>query len=54
MSEILAKLKRHGQPSYWLILSCGHWFKWSGPKPPAGDEFDCPTCKALPKIGGQP
>lgn len=43
MSTILSveKIRRH---AYWLNLSCGHRYKWTGPYvPPAvGDTLDCP------------
>lgn len=48
MSEILAVLKMRSQPKYWLILDCGHWYKWSNVKPPkVGSEFPCPECKTI-------
>lgn len=51
MSEILAALKRRGQPSYWLILDCGHWYKWGNAKAPkANADFPCPECKGLPTV----
>lgn len=56
-STILAKVKRRGQPKWWLILDCGHWYAWGNAKAPAGDEFRCPECASLPMAtpsdGGQ-
>lgn len=46
MSEVLAvyKIKRDG----WVILDCGHWYKWTGLEPPPkiGKPFPCPICRA--------
>lgn len=51
MSEVLEVRKLHARIAYWLILDCQHWFKWTSPKPPKkGSEFDCPSCKPLPKV----
>ena len=41
---------RAGVGFYWLMLDCGHWFKWTSANPPdIGSDFDCPTC-SLPKV----
>ena len=50
MTEILAKVKVRGCAKWWLILDCGHWFKWTGAKPPSGDEFQCVSCRPLPIV----
>ncbi len=45
MAIILAvrtiRLPEHG---VWLILSCGHRYKWTGsyPPPQVGHDFECP------------
>jgi hypothetical protein len=54
MSEILDVRENNGG-GWWLILDCGHWFKWTGsPRlsdnhdPPAvGDNFPCPSDKPI-------
>lgn len=43
MSEILATVKVAEGRGWWLILECGHWYKWTGSEPPSGDEIDCPS-----------
>lgn len=56
MSEILAvfKVRRSAVApprAYWLILDCGHWYKWDNPNPlKVGAEFDCPDCKPMPTV----
>lgn len=46
MSEILAAPKLYKRAAAWLILDCGHWYKWTGPSvPKPGTEFDCVACK---------
>ncbi len=55
MSEILAVLKVRGAYALWVILSCGHWTKWSGPrsvKVKVGQPFHCPGCR-LPRVAGE-
>lgn len=50
MSEILSVVKVRGQRAWWLILDCGHWYKWTGDKPPkVGAEFRCPS-DTLPTV----
>lgn len=45
MSEILAVRKATKSTAHWVILDCGHWYKWTGVKrPKEGAEFDCPSC----------
>jgi hypothetical protein len=35
----------------WVILSCGHWYKWSGDKLPSREkEFPCPECAPRPGV----
>jgi hypothetical protein len=44
MSEILATCKVKDANGWWLILECGHWYKWTGAvAPPIGDDIDCPS-----------
>lgn len=44
MSEILEVLPREDGKAY-LILDCGHWYKWDGDTlPTVGNELDCPSC----------
>lgn len=46
MSEILDVKEIH-QQAYWLILACGHWYKWTGgqaPPQPGERELNCPSC----------
>lgn len=47
MSEIIVVYGQ--QTRFFLILDCGHWYKWTGTAaPPAnGDEFRCPSCASL-------
>ncbi len=50
MSEILAVVKMVNTRGYWLILACGHWYKWTGEQVPVeGQDFPCPNCRPLPK-----
>jgi hypothetical protein len=51
MSEILAVLhvRRSTAHWHWLILDCGHWFKWGGQRPRVGDDFPCSACTPLPR-----
>lgn len=47
MSEILDRwrISAFGPASYWLILSCGHWFKWHGDGlPSVGSDLPCASC----------
>lgn len=47
MREILKTLKvkgLDGVASRYLILSCGHWYHWTGKDAPTGDDFKCPGC----------
>lgn len=47
MSEILkifVDLMIIDRPTWWVILDCGHWYHWTGAKPPEGEELDCPHC----------
>lgn len=51
LSDILDVVPFTGSYARWLILDCGHWYKWTGDnQPEADDEFDCPSCKPLPKV----
>lgn len=37
-------------PAWWVILDCGHWYKWTGPnKPPPVDfdQWDCIGCQRV-------
>ena len=56
MSEILSVIKLRGRVAWWIILDCGHWYKWSGEhKPPrVGKELDCPSCKQITVVPGTP
>lgn len=47
-SEILRVFGATGK--WWLILSCGHWVKWSGGKPRVADPFPCPACRTVPTV----
>lgn len=51
MSEILDVLV--GSQAYWLILDCGHWYKWTGDAPPpeTGADFRCPGCTPVTVSG---
>jgi len=53
MSEILAVLKVRKSTAHWLILDCGHWYKWTGAQRPprTGTDLACPSCK-LPVVSG--
>lgn len=33
----------------YLILECGHWYKWTGPAAPPqrGGTFPCPNCRPV-------
>jgi len=47
MAEIIEKFKKASEAGTWfLILECGHWFKWfSGSRPPKkGKSMRCPVC----------
>jgi hypothetical protein len=48
MSEILDVRENKGG-GWWLILDCGHWFKWTGytDLPVIGDDFPCPSDKPI-------
>ncbi len=38
----------------WVILDCGHWYKWSGRELPAREkDFPCPNCAPLPKLASR-
>jgi len=39
-STILEIIEQGGV--YWLILECGHWYKWTGKELPKEDTIDCP------------
>jgi len=44
MSEILATCKVAEGRGWWLILECGHWYKWTGTEPlEPGEDIDCPN-----------
>ena len=49
MTEIVDIFKvRAGSGGWWLILNCGHWYKWTGPKvPKVGAYFRCPDCQTI-------
>ena len=35
----------------WVILDCGHWYKWTGDKLPVRDkDFPCPDCAQRPSV----
>jgi len=43
LQEIIDVQKNDTSNGYWLILDCGHWYKWTGKLlPKIGDEFRCP------------
>lgn len=48
MSEILAIFNVRPGRGYWLILDCGHWYKWEGARPTLGQDLPCPDCAPLP------
>lgn len=54
MSEVLDVFADHpgNRPGWWVILSCGHWYHWTGDKPPKqpDDNFPCPSCAPMPSI----
>lgn len=52
MSEILVVYGR--QTRFFLILDCGHWYKWTGREapPPNGDDFPCPSCSPTAVVTG--
>ena len=46
VSAILAIIRIRRTPAWWLILDCGHWYKWTGQTGPKADrDFPCPTCQ---------
>lgn len=49
-SEVLAIIKRRGVTSWWMILDCGHWYKWTGAKRPSAEPFPCPECAPMPSV----
>ncbi len=54
MSEILDDYKPRRRACRYLILDCGHWFKWTGGNAPkVGAEFDCPSCKTISVVRPQ-
>ncbi len=42
MSEVLAKFPVEASRGIWLILECGHWYKWTGSDEPP-DDLPCPV-----------
>ena len=41
--EILDVQKNGTGNGWWVILECGHWYKWTGELPPKiGTQFNCP------------
>ena len=51
MSTILAVVKVRQATAWWLILDCGHWYKWTGEKPlKVNGEIRCPNCTPLPTV----
>jgi hypothetical protein len=55
MEEILDVCKFRPK-AFWLILECGHWYKWTGAyKPPkVGSEISCSNCAAIPIVWPKP
>ena len=50
-SEILFSCKITKANKWYLILECGHWYKWTGPKSPrVGTEIDCSECSDITVI----
>ena len=52
MSEIIAFCAIRGKNltgKFWLILDCGHWYKWDGKRPKLDSEIPCPACN-VPKV----
>lgn len=49
MTTVLRVVKTDApRPTYWLILACGHRYKWTGGRPPRpGDAFECPEDSAI-------
>ena len=53
MSEILAVVESASTlGAYWIILDCGHWYKWSGDQmpPEPGTELSCPGCRSVKRV----
>lgn len=52
MPEVLHVAKVYGRNRAFIVLSCGHWVKWSSegqPLPKLGAALACPTC-SLPAV----
>jgi hypothetical protein len=51
MSTILSVHAVREGRGWWLILGCGHWYKWTGSTRPRVDsDLPCPSCSTVQVI----